>query len=89
MEMKTKYMGIELKNPLVIAACSLSSMIDRIELVEQTGAGALVIRSLFEEQIQFDALRFEEALAVGSDQFPESLSYLPEIQHAGADEHLR
>ncbi|MGD8813420.1 MAG: dihydroorotate dehydrogenase-like protein [Anaerolineales bacterium] len=87
--MKTNYMGIEIGNPLIIAACSISSMIDRIELAEKTGAGALVIRSLFEEQIQFDALRFEEALSVGSDSFPESLSYLPEIQHAGASEHLR
>jgi len=87
-ELKTNYMGIEIANPLVIAASSISSMIDRIVLAEKTGAGALVIRSLFEEQIQFDALRFEEALSVGSDRFPESLTYLPEIQHAGASDHL-
>jgi dihydroorotate dehydrogenase (fumarate) len=87
-ELKTNYMGIEIANPLVIAASSISSMIDRIELAEKAGAGALVIRSLFEEQIQFDALRFDEALSVGSDRFPESLTYLPEIQHAGASDHL-
>lgn len=86
--LKTTYMGIELENPIVVAACSISSMTDRIKAAEQAGAGALVIRSLFEEQIQFDALKMEEALSIGADSFAEALSYFPKMEHGKADEHL-
>jgi dihydroorotate dehydrogenase (fumarate) len=86
--LKTTYMGVEISSPLVVAASSISSFLDRIKLAEQAGAGLLVIRSLFEEQIQLDALKLEEALSVGADSFAEALSYFPSIEHAGADEHL-
>jgi dihydroorotate dehydrogenase (fumarate) len=82
-------MGIELETPIVVAASSISSMVDRIEKAEKAGAGALVIRSLFEEQIQFDALRLDEQLSVGADRFAESLSYFPAMKHGGASEHLK
>ncbi len=87
-DLTTKYMGLELDSPLIVAASSISSYIDRIEMAEKAGAGALVIRSLFEEQIMFDALQLELDLEVGSESFPEALSYFPEIQHGEADEHL-
>ncbi len=86
--LKTTYMGIELATPIVVAACSISSMTDRIKAAEQAGAGALVIRSLFEEQIQFEALRMEDALSVGAESFAESLSHFPKLEHGKADEHL-
>ena len=86
--LKTTFMGIELDSPIVVAASSISSYTDRIEMAEKAGAGALVIRSLFEEQIMMEAQRLEEELAVGSESFPEALSYFPEIEHGGADEHL-
>jgi dihydroorotate dehydrogenase (fumarate) len=86
--LKTTYMGIELDAPIVVAASSISSLIDRIKLAEQAGAGLLVIRSLFEEQIQIEALRMEDQLSVGAESFPEALSYFPEIEHGGAQEHL-
>lgn len=86
--LKTTYMGIDLDNPIVVAACSISSMTDRIKAAEGAGAGALVIRSLFEEQIQFDALRMEDDLSVGSESFAEALSYFPQLEHGKADEHL-
>lgn len=86
--LKTTYMGIDLDAPIVVAASSISSLIDRIKLAEQAGAGLLVIRSLFEEQIRMEALRMEDQLAVGADSFPEALSYFPEMEHGGAQEHL-
>ena len=79
--LKTTYMGIELNSPIVVAASSISSFIDRIKFAEQAGAGLLVIRSLFEEQILMDALRLEEELSVGSESFSEALSHFPEIEH--------
>lgn len=87
-ELKTTYMGIELETPIVVAACSISSMTDQILAAQEAGAGALVIRSLFEEQIQFEAFRLEDELAVGSESFPEALSYFPQIEHGQAEEHL-
>ncbi|GAH18905.1 unnamed protein product, partial [marine sediment metagenome] len=86
--LKTTYMGIDLDNPIVVAACSISSMTDRIKAAEGAGAGALVIRSLFEEQIQFDALKMEDDLSVGGDSFSEALSHFPNMEHGKADEHL-
>lgn len=86
--LNTTYMGIQLESPLVVAASSISNYIDRIEMAEKAGAGALVIRSLFEEQIMFDALQLEYSLSVGSESFAEALSYFPDIKHGEADEHL-
>ena len=86
--LKTTYMGIELQTPILVAASSISSYIDRIQETERAGAGALVIRSLFEEQIQFEALRMEDQLSVGSESFAEAIRYFPEIKHGDADEHL-
>lgn len=87
-DLSTTYMGIQLESPLIVAASSISNYIDRIEMAEKAGAGALVIRSLFEEQIMFDALQLEDSLSVGSESFAEALSYFPDIKHGEADEHL-
>lgn len=87
-DLHTTYLGIQLDSPLVVAASSISSYTDRIEMAEKAGAGALVIRSLFEEQIMFDALQLEDDLSVGSDSFAEALSYFPEMKHGEAEEHL-
>lgn len=87
-DLKTTYMGIPLRSPIVVGASSVSAMVDRIKMAEQAGAGALVIRSLFEEQIQFDALRLEEALSVGAESQPEARTYFPNIKHGDAREHL-
>ncbi len=84
----TTYMGIPLKNPVVVAASTISGMIDRVKLAEDVGAAALVIRSLFEEQIQFEQQHFEESLDVGAGNYAEALSYFPNIQYGEAEEHL-
>ena len=87
-DLSATYMGIPLKSPIVVSACSISSYIDRIEMAERAGAGALVIRSLFEEQIQVEQQKFDDYLAVGGESYPEALSYFPAIEHGQADEHL-
>jgi dihydroorotate dehydrogenase (fumarate) len=87
-DLKTTYMGIPLRSPIVVGASSVSAMVDRIKMAEQVGAGALVIRSLFEEQIKFDALLLEESLSVGAESQPEARTYFPNIKHGEAKEHL-
>ena len=86
-DLATTYMGIGLASPIVVAACPVSNSIDRVRMAEQAGAGALVIRSLFEEQIQFDALRMEERLAGGAES-AEAFSNFPSLRHGQAKEHL-
>jgi dihydroorotate dehydrogenase (fumarate) len=87
-DLTTSYMGIPLTSPLVVAASSISSMIDRVRLAEQAGAGALVIRSLFEEQIQLDALHLKENVRVGGESYAEAESYFPEVRPGAGEEHL-
>jgi len=86
--LKTNFMGIQLETPIVVAASSISSYLDRIEIAEKNGAGALVIRSLFEEQIMMEAQRLKDDLSVGSESFSEAITYFPKIKHGESDEHL-
>jgi len=53
-DLKTKYMGLELKNPVIVGSCNLSKSIDGIKRLEDAGAGGIVLKSLFEEQIQIN-----------------------------------
>jgi dihydroorotate dehydrogenase (fumarate) len=87
-DLSTTYMGLKLASPLVVGACSLSKYVDRIKAAEDNGAGALVIKSLFEEQIELERTELEEALNVGADYFQEAQSYFPDLEHAGPDQHL-
>ncbi len=87
-DLSTTYLGVSLKNPLVVAASSISSYVDRVKMAEEAGAGALVIRSLFEEQIEYDRQALAEFLASGADGYAESTSYYPQLKHGGPKEHL-
>jgi hypothetical protein len=69
-DLTTHYLGIPLQTPLLVAACPVSARLDAVKRAEEAGAGGLVIRSLFEEQLLLDRQRLEEDLAVGSDSFP-------------------
>ncbi len=87
-DLKTTYMGIELENPIIASASAISNKVDNIKKVEDAGGGALVIRSLFEEQIRHEIGELDEALSQGAESFPEAVSYFPHIEHAEAKEHL-
>jgi len=78
MDMTTRYMGLTLKNPLVASASPLSESLDTIRLLEDNGAAAVVMFSLFEEQIRHDTAAFELFFNLGRDSFATS-SYFPEI----------
>jgi len=86
--LSTTYMGIALKNPVIVASCALSNKVDNIRRAEEAGAGGLVIRSLFEEQIRHELGDFDDALALGGDSNPEGTGYFPAISHGEAKEHL-
>jgi dihydroorotate dehydrogenase (fumarate) len=87
-DLKTTYMGIPLQNPLVIGACALSKQVDNIKAIEAAGAGGLVIKSLFEEQIQIEEDEFERRLSANSNADAEAQSFFPNLSHGGPKEHL-
>lgn len=90
MNLNTTYMGLKLKNPLVPSASPLSQTVDGIKRLEDAGAPAVVMFSLFEEQIRQDAAEMDYLLSAGTESFAESLSYFPEVSEfqVGPSEYL-
>ena len=89
-DLSTTYLGFKLKNPLVIAACPLTAQIDQLRRLEEAGAAAAVLPSLFEEQIEHDAEEMIKVHEFGTDSFAEALTYFPEQQDytSGPEEYL-
>jgi len=77
-DLSTTYLGLNLKNPLVASASPLSKKIDKARKLEEAGISAIVMYSLFEEQIIHESLELDHYLSRGTDSFPEALTYLPD-----------
>lgn len=91
MDLRTTYMGMKLKHPVMASASPLWEELDNIKRAEDAGASALVMFSLFEEQLKHEAAAMEHfMLHHGTESFPEALSYFPTIEdyHVGADRYL-
>jgi dihydroorotate dehydrogenase (fumarate) len=86
--LSTTYMGIQMDNPVIAGACSYTTGMDTIKKIEESGAGALVIASLFEEQIQLERYKLEEDIESVRYRHPEMINIYPDLEHAGAQEHL-
>jgi dihydroorotate dehydrogenase (fumarate) len=80
MNLTTNYLGMCLKNPIVASSSPLSHNLDSIRRLEDAGAAAVVMYSLFEEQITFDSYYIDYHLTHGTDSYAEALSYFPEMQ---------
>ncbi len=83
MDLSTSYMGLKLKNPLIGSPSPLWKLIDKIKLLEDSGAAAVVLHSLFEEQVLLKNRDLNSYLEQDSDSFAESLTYLPDIGNYG------
>jgi dihydroorotate dehydrogenase (fumarate) len=79
MDLSTTYLGLSLKNPLVPSASPLSKTLDGIRRMEDAGAAAVVMYSLFEEQITHDSQQLDNVLDYGTDSFGEALSFFPDL----------
>lgn len=90
-DLTTNYLGLKLKNPLVVAACPLTGQLDVLQRLDEANASAVVLPSLFEEQIMHDELAMAEVHEFGTDSFAESLSYFPEQDdyRTGPEEYLK
>ena len=91
MDLKTTYLGLKLRTPLVAAASPLSEEIENIKRMEDAGASAVVLYSLFEEQLRQDRAELVRQLEQGTDSFAEALTYFPEPEefHLGPEEYLK
>ncbi|MFI5252582.1 MAG: dihydroorotate dehydrogenase-like protein [Bacteroidota bacterium] len=90
MDFTTTYLGMKLKNPIVPSAGPLSHSIENMKRLEDAGAAAIVMYSLFEEQIAHETSELYHYLSYGTESFAESLTYFPDIQHynLGPDEYV-
>jgi dihydroorotate dehydrogenase (fumarate) len=90
MNLTTTYMGLDLKNPLVSAAGPYSREIGTVRQLEDAGAAAVVLHSLFEEQISYEAAELDHYLGHGTESFAEALTYFPAAHEykLGPDEYL-
>jgi len=93
-DFSTRYLGLKLSGPIVVSSTPLSDSVDNIRRMEDAGASAVVLTSLFEEQLALESRALDEDLSRGTDSFAESLGYLPEMDdyrmtHEVYLEHLR
>ncbi|MEP7144655.1 MAG: dihydroorotate dehydrogenase-like protein [Ferruginibacter sp.] len=90
MKTQTNYMGLKLNSPIVVSACTLSEQTDNIVAMEDNGAGAVVLFSLFEEQIRKEESMFKGVMSETTNSFPEALDYFPDLGdfNIGTDEYL-
>lgn len=86
--LSSSYMGIELKNPIIVGASNLVTDLHTVKKLEQAGAGAIVYKSLFEEQIQLESLEMQQDLEEYNEIHAEMITLFPDLQHAGPEEHL-
>jgi len=82
METKTKYLGLELKSPVIVGSCGLTSDVEKMQQMEEAGAGAVVVKSVFEEQIIYDIKRNTHMVAP-TDNYGDSYEYI--AQHVADD----
>jgi dihydroorotate dehydrogenase (fumarate) len=90
MDLTTRYLGLSLKNPIVPSASPLSHSLDTMKRLEDAGAAAIVMYSLFEEQISHEAAELAHYLSHGTESYAEAVSYFPDPGEfkTGPDEYL-
>jgi dihydroorotate dehydrogenase (fumarate) len=91
MDLTANYLGLKLRSPLVVSASPLSEDVDNIKRMEDAGAAAVVLYSLFEEQLRQDRLELHQNLQQGTESFAEALTYFPDAgeYRLGPEEYLK
>ena len=89
-DLTTTYMGLPLKNPVVASSSPISKTLDGLKRLEDNGAAAVVMYSLFEEQITFESRELDHYLSYGAESFAEALTYFPDMTryNIGPDAYL-
>jgi dihydroorotate dehydrogenase (fumarate) len=79
-DFSTQYLGLKLNGPIVVSSTPLSESIDNVRRMEDSGASAIVLHSLFEEQLALESRTLDDDLSRGTESFAESLGYLPDLK---------
>ncbi len=87
-DLKTSYMGLKLKNPVIVGASNLMLDLKNIKKMEKAGAAAIVYKSLFEEQIELEKLQLDDMIEEYSERNAEMVNIFPRMEHAGPLEYL-
>ena len=89
-DLSTKYLGLNLRSPLVVSASPLSREVEALVRMEEAGASAIVLYSLFEEQLRQEEVDLEYHLSAGTESFAESITYFPQPNefHTGPEGYL-
>ncbi len=90
-DLSTRYLGLELSSPLVASASPLTGRIETLQRLENAGAAAVVLPSLFEEELVGESVEVDRALELGAEQFGEAVSYFPDMEFydLGPERHVR
>ena len=90
MDMRTEYLGLQLAHPIIASASPITGSVDDIRRLEDAGAAAIVMPSLFEEQLRQEAMAMDRLMAAGEESFAEATSYFPPVadSHGGLDRYL-
>ena len=91
MDLSTTYLGFKLKNPIVPSASPMSRTVGSIKALEDFGASAVVLYSLFEEQIRHETKELDHYLTHGTESYAEAISYFPKVEdyYLGPEEYLK
>jgi dihydroorotate dehydrogenase (fumarate) len=90
-DLRTRYLGLQLASPLVVSACTLTSKVETLVRLEEAGAAAVVLPSLFEEEIVHDEMEAYKFYEDPANSFSEAMTYFPEVEdrQSGPEAHLR
>ena len=90
MNLQTTYMGLKLGSPIVVSACTLSEEVGNIVQMEDAGAGAIVLFSLFEEQLKKEEAKYEAIVSSTTNIFAEASDFFPDLDeyHKGSEQYL-
>src|SRR5215510_9880921 len=93
-DLSTRYLGLRLANPLVASSSPLCESVDNIRAMEDAGAAAVVLHSLFEEQLDVESQHLDRYLSHGAESYAEAVNYFPDLRryNLGPDgylEHIR
>ncbi|MBW6490308.1 MAG: dihydroorotate dehydrogenase-like protein [Lentimicrobium sp.] len=87
-KLAVNYMGISLKNPIIVGSSNMVNNPDMLIRLQNAGAAAIVYKSLFEEQVQLESIQFQDEMELYNERNAEMISLYPDMQHAGPEEHL-
>ena len=90
-DLRSRYLGLELRNPIVAAASPMTNSLDKLKRLEDAGIAAVVLPSLFEEQIEHEEMATHNLMLSGAELSPEARGFFPEMQNynTGPDQYLK